>query len=88
VPQLPEDECRVLESRVEEAGRDSTGSLVERLNKMADSLYHMAGAIASLSRCPKTSVEAGCECLGCSALKRTHECINEMERMVKDVGAR
>jgi hypothetical protein len=52
---------------------------------MADSLYRVAGAIASLSRCPKTTVEAGCECLACSALRRTQECMNEMERMVNDV---
>jgi hypothetical protein len=63
----------------------SSTELVERLNKMADSLYRVAGAIASLSRCPKTTVEAGCECLACSALRRTQECMNEMERMVNDV---
>ncbi len=56
--------------------------LIDRLNRMADSLYYVAGTVTMLSQCDKTAVEAGCECEACSALARVHECMNEMERIV------
>lgn len=54
-----------------------------QLNKIADSLYYVAGTITMLSKCDKTAVESGCGCEACEALHRTHQCMNQIERMVK-----
>lgn len=55
---------------------------IAELNRMADSLYYVAGHITMRSKCDNTAVKS-CNCVDCDRLARVHDCMNTMEKMVK-----
>lgn len=60
-------------------------NLPDKINEWADVLYNVAGLITMTSKCDKTAVTAGCECRSCVALVLVHNCMNEMERVIKEL---
>lgn len=59
-------------------------NLKEELNFMADQLYYVAGYITRVSKCDNTSVKVGCACEACTHLSKVHDCMNRMERLIKE----
>lgn len=60
--------------------------VVKELNRMADSLYYVAGHITHRSKCDNTAIKV-CNCIDCNRLSRVHDCMNTMERLIKELTA-
>lgn len=68
-----------------DGGEMNTQSIKDELNLMANNLYYVAGYITSVSKCDNTAVKDGCKCDACDRLNKVHDCMNRMERMIKEI---